>query len=128
MRVRNEMEVSEMDTGLSLEAYRRDAIKAAKELFYGDDVIDELMRAQGIYQMDAILGRARGNTDPATLKNRQRASCLVVGKKLNSEQVEDIRTCYIESGGKRGTINELATRYGVTRYAIYKIVNDIRWK
>ena len=117
-----------MDNGLSLEAYRREALKAARELFYGDEVICEIEKATNTLRIDAILSRARCNMKPAFQAKQQKAACKVAGKKLDSEQVAEIRAYYAETGGARGTVKELAAKYGVDRYTIYKIINNIDWK
>lgn len=42
-----------------LESFRKDAIQAAKDLFYGDIVIDLLKKAETIGEISRIMGDAR---------------------------------------------------------------------
>ena len=43
----------------SLKLYKNDAIKAAKELFYGEDVIKQIKEAKSAHEISKIMSKAR---------------------------------------------------------------------
>lgn len=108
--------------------YKKDAIKAAKELFYGDDVVAEIEKATTVWGVDAVLGRARGNMRRTPPKIVTKAPCKVGGKKLDDEKVAKIREYYAENRDTRGVIAHLANEYNVDRNTIYRVINNIHYK
>lgn len=111
-----------------LGAYKREAIKAAKELFYGDDVVAEIQKATSVWGVDAVLGRARGNMRRTPPIIETKAPCKLGGKKLNDEKVAKIREYYAENRETRGVIAHLAKEYNVDRNTIYRVINNIHYK